>query len=147
MLQNIFSFHIHSPQSSNTNFFANWDHLTGKLLFWRLGKWIFQNWISQIFMMCAWSWFHIFRNEMCIFNVWVSSNCSKNGESSGVRGFKKNSTHVLFSFSSSLSKLRFYRLASLLAIPILIARTQVQCSAGLCPWGSWWWWWWFLDNF
>ena len=23
----------------------------------------------------------------------------------------------------------------------------MQCSAGLCPWGSWWWWWWFLDNF
>ena len=63
----------------------------GKLLFWRLGKWIFQNWISQIFMMYAWSWIHIFRDEMCIFNVWVSSNCSKNGESSGVRGLYTSS--------------------------------------------------------
>ena len=87
MLRNIFSFHIHSAQSSNTKFCCKLRSSDREVsLFWRLGKWIFQNWISQIFMMCAWSWIHIFRNEMRIFNVWVSSNCSKNGESSGVRG-------------------------------------------------------------
>ena len=148
MLRNIFSFHIHSAQSSNTKFccklrssdrescyFDVWENESFKTEFHK-------------FSWCTLDHEFIFSEMKCASSTFGFLLIAQKMVSPRGLEVSKKFIHMYF-FLSPLhsSKLRFYRLASLLAIPILIARTQVQCSAGLCPWGSWWWWWWFLDNF
>ena len=149
MLQNIFSFPIHSAQSSNTKFccklrssdrescyFDVWENESFKTEFHK-------------FSWCALDHEFIFSEMKCASSTFGFLLIAQKMVSPRGLEVSKKFLHMYF-FLSPLhsSKLRFYRLASLLAILILIARTQVQCSAGLCPWGSWWWkWWWFLDNF
>ena len=161
MLRNIFSFHIHSAQSSNTKFccklrssdrescyFDVWENESFKTEFHKFSWCTLDHEFMFSEMKCASSTFgFLLIAQKMVSPRGLEVHTSRQSYQKCYQKKFYTCTFFFLLFEASLSKLRFYRLASLLAIPILIARTQVQCSAGLCPWGSWWWWWWFLDNF